>query len=151
MGAKLPYDTLTQLRRRLTEVSPNLTRYGDVEAANYFAQALEMAKVWSIDFRNLFHLNLIVNPFAICRQQAARRPVMLQWMLSRKCWKISILLMPLVEPLQPWRNAYRPLKSSGSLNIESATISHNCSFYPTRKYCTCKDGCVALCWIHHVE
>lgn len=44
VGAKLPYDTLTQLRRRLTEVSPNLTRYGDVEAANYFAQALEMAK-----------------------------------------------------------------------------------------------------------
>jgi hypothetical protein len=26
-------------------VSPNLTRYGDVEAANYFAQAVELAKV----------------------------------------------------------------------------------------------------------
>jgi len=44
VGAKLPYDTLAQLRRRLTEVSPNLTRYGDVEAANYFAQAVELAK-----------------------------------------------------------------------------------------------------------
>lgn len=42
---KLPYDTLTQVRARLTEVSPNLTRYGDVEAANYFAQAVELAKV----------------------------------------------------------------------------------------------------------
>jgi len=45
VGAKLPYDTLAQLRRRLTEVSPNLTRYGDVEAANYFAQAVELAKL----------------------------------------------------------------------------------------------------------
>lgn len=45
VGVKLPYDTLTQLRARLTEVSPNLTRYGDVEAANYFAQAVELAKV----------------------------------------------------------------------------------------------------------
>ena len=38
---------MTQIRRRLTEVSPNLTRYGDVEAANYFAQAVELAKVFS--------------------------------------------------------------------------------------------------------
>jgi hypothetical protein len=45
VGVKLPYDTLTQLRARLTEVSPNLTRYGDVEAANYFAQSIELAKV----------------------------------------------------------------------------------------------------------
>lgn len=45
VGAKLPYDTLAQLRRRMTEISPNLTRYGDVEAANYFAQAVELAKV----------------------------------------------------------------------------------------------------------
>lgn len=41
----LSYDTLPQVRARLTEVSPNLTRYGDVEAANYFAQAVELAKV----------------------------------------------------------------------------------------------------------
>ncbi|EFX87607.1 hypothetical protein DAPPUDRAFT_192333 [Daphnia pulex] len=45
VGVKLPYDTLTQLRARLTEVSPNLTRYGDVESANYFAQAVELAKL----------------------------------------------------------------------------------------------------------
>lgn len=45
VGVKLPYDTLTQVRARLTEVSPNLTRYGDVEAANYFAQAVELAKL----------------------------------------------------------------------------------------------------------
>merc|ERR1711946_75306 len=48
VGAKLPYDTLAQLRRRLTEVSPNLTRYGDVEAANYFAQAVELAKITNL-------------------------------------------------------------------------------------------------------
>ena len=57
MGAKLPYDTLPQLRRRLTEVSPNLTRYGDVEAANYFAQAVELAKV---KFIHQSHLDCIL-------------------------------------------------------------------------------------------
>lgn len=44
VGEPLPYDTLAELRRRMTEVSPNLTRYGDVEEANYFAQAAELAK-----------------------------------------------------------------------------------------------------------
>ena len=41
----MPYDKLNEVRRRLTEVSPNLTRYGDVEEANYFAQAVELARV----------------------------------------------------------------------------------------------------------
>jgi len=44
VGETLPYDTLAELRRRMTEISPNLTRYGDVEEANYFAQAAELAK-----------------------------------------------------------------------------------------------------------
>jgi len=44
VGAKLPYDKLSEVRRRLAEVAPNLTRYGDVEQANYFAQAVELAK-----------------------------------------------------------------------------------------------------------
>ena len=43
----MPYDKLQEVRQRLTEVSPNLTRYGDVEEANYFAQAVELAKVRS--------------------------------------------------------------------------------------------------------
>lgn len=29
----------------MAEISPNLTRYGDVEEANYFKQAVELAKV----------------------------------------------------------------------------------------------------------
>lgn len=45
VGARLPYDNLTQLRRRMGEISPNLTRYGDVEEANYFKQAVELAKL----------------------------------------------------------------------------------------------------------
>ena len=45
VGEPLPYDTLAEIRRRMTEISPNLTRYGDVEEANYFAQAAELAKV----------------------------------------------------------------------------------------------------------
>lgn len=43
VGETLPYDSLNDIRRRLTEVSPNLTRYGDVEEANYFKQAQELA------------------------------------------------------------------------------------------------------------
>lgn len=33
------------MRDRLAEVSPNLVRYGDVEEANYFAQASALAQV----------------------------------------------------------------------------------------------------------
>ncbi|XP_066994726.2 NADH-ubiquinone oxidoreductase 75 kDa subunit, mitochondrial [Anabrus simplex] len=44
VGHKLPYDNLNEIRRRLEEVSPNITRYGEVEDANYFVQALELSK-----------------------------------------------------------------------------------------------------------
>jgi len=40
---KLPYDKITELRARMAEVSPNLVRYGNVEAANFFAQSLDLA------------------------------------------------------------------------------------------------------------
>ncbi|XP_077368381.1 NADH-ubiquinone oxidoreductase 75 kDa subunit, mitochondrial [Festucalex cinctus] len=43
-GVTLPYDTLDEVRSRLAEVSPNLVRYDDVEEANYFKQANELAK-----------------------------------------------------------------------------------------------------------
>uniref|UniRef100_A0A8C4P134 NADH-ubiquinone oxidoreductase 75 kDa subunit, mitochondrial n=1 Tax=Dicentrarchus labrax TaxID=13489 RepID=A0A8C4P134_DICLA len=42
-GVTLPYDTLEEVRSRLAEVSPNLVRYNDVEEANYFKQANELA------------------------------------------------------------------------------------------------------------
>ncbi len=44
LGETLPYDTLQQIRARLSEVSPNLTRYGLVEEANYFREAAEFDK-----------------------------------------------------------------------------------------------------------
>ena len=44
IGETLPYDTIQQIRGRLAEVSPNLTRYGLIEEANYFAQAAQLAK-----------------------------------------------------------------------------------------------------------
>lgn len=44
-GIILPYDNLNDIRSRLEEVAPHLVRYGDVEPANFFTQALEMAKV----------------------------------------------------------------------------------------------------------
>ncbi|XP_026151160.1 NADH-ubiquinone oxidoreductase 75 kDa subunit, mitochondrial isoform X2 [Mastacembelus armatus] len=43
-GVTLPYDTLEEVRDRLSEVSPNLVRYEDVEDANYFKQANELSK-----------------------------------------------------------------------------------------------------------
>ena len=44
-GLTLPYDRLAEVRARLTEVSPNLTKYGDAEDANYFKQAQELSQV----------------------------------------------------------------------------------------------------------
>lgn len=44
VGAKLPYDTLNEVRSRLEEVSPNLTRYGYTEEANFYDQAAELSK-----------------------------------------------------------------------------------------------------------
>ena len=41
----LPYDTLDEIRARMAEISPNLVRYDDLEEANYFAQAAEVAKL----------------------------------------------------------------------------------------------------------
>lgn len=43
-GVTLPYDSLDEVRGRLAEVSPNLVRYDDVEEANYFKQANELAQ-----------------------------------------------------------------------------------------------------------
>ncbi|KAG5865064.1 hypothetical protein JTB14_006744 [Gonioctena quinquepunctata] len=44
VGAKLPYDNLNEIRDRLDEVAPHLTRYGLAEDANYFKQAEQLAK-----------------------------------------------------------------------------------------------------------
>ncbi|XP_012271285.1 NADH-ubiquinone oxidoreductase 75 kDa subunit, mitochondrial [Orussus abietinus] len=40
----LPYDNINEVRDRLEEVAPHLVRYGEVEASNFFAQALELAQ-----------------------------------------------------------------------------------------------------------
>ncbi|XP_014262214.1 NADH-ubiquinone oxidoreductase 75 kDa subunit, mitochondrial [Cimex lectularius] len=44
LGKRLPYDNLNEVRARLDEVSPNLTRYGDAQEANFFAQAAELSQ-----------------------------------------------------------------------------------------------------------
>lgn len=43
-GVRLPYDDLGELRCRLEEIAPHLVRYGNIEPANYCAQALELSK-----------------------------------------------------------------------------------------------------------
>lgn len=57
VDAKLPYDNLNEIRDRLDEVAPHLTRYGSAENANYFKQSEQLAKV-SI---SIFSLNFPVN------------------------------------------------------------------------------------------
>uniref|UniRef100_A0A673AY50 NADH-ubiquinone oxidoreductase 75 kDa subunit, mitochondrial n=1 Tax=Sphaeramia orbicularis TaxID=375764 RepID=A0A673AY50_9TELE len=47
-GVTLPYDSLDEVRSRLAEVSPNLVRYDDVEEANFFKQANDLAKYNSL-------------------------------------------------------------------------------------------------------
>ncbi|XP_051158719.1 NADH-ubiquinone oxidoreductase 75 kDa subunit, mitochondrial [Leptopilina boulardi] len=42
-GNCLPYDTLAELRSRIQEVAPHLSRYGDVESANFTNLALQLA------------------------------------------------------------------------------------------------------------
>ena len=44
----LSYDDLEGVRTRMSEISPNLTRYDAVEEANYFKQATELAAVGSV-------------------------------------------------------------------------------------------------------
>ena len=44
-GVALPYDNVDEVRTRLEEVSPNLVRYDDIQEANYFKQAIELAQV----------------------------------------------------------------------------------------------------------
>ncbi|XP_031148003.1 NADH-ubiquinone oxidoreductase 75 kDa subunit, mitochondrial-like [Sander lucioperca] len=48
-GVTLPYDSVEGVRSRLAEVSPNLVRYDDVEEANYFKQANELAQAVNQD------------------------------------------------------------------------------------------------------
>ncbi|XKL66936.1 hypothetical protein PGB90_010356 [Kerria lacca] len=43
-GKTLEYETLQEVRKRLEEVSPNLTSYGNVQESNFIAQATELSK-----------------------------------------------------------------------------------------------------------
>ncbi|GLV43195.1 NADH dehydrogenase (ubiquinone) 75 kDa subunit [Carabus blaptoides fortunei] len=58
IGVKLPYDNMNEIRCRLEDVSPNLTKYGDVEGANYFAQAAELAKTVGVKLNSSSAFNL---------------------------------------------------------------------------------------------
>jgi len=43
LGEKLPYDKISEVRQRMSEVAPNLTRYGNLEEANFFNLSAKMA------------------------------------------------------------------------------------------------------------
>ncbi|CAG4960157.1 unnamed protein product [Parnassius apollo] len=44
VGVRLPYDNLDEVRDRLSEISPALVTYGDMQNNNYFAQARALAQ-----------------------------------------------------------------------------------------------------------
>ncbi|XP_030025978.2 LOW QUALITY PROTEIN: NADH-ubiquinone oxidoreductase 75 kDa subunit, mitochondrial [Manduca sexta] len=44
VGERLPYDNLDEVRTRMSEISPALVSYGDVQDNNYFAQARALAQ-----------------------------------------------------------------------------------------------------------
>jgi len=44
-GENMPFESINDVRSRLAEVAPNLVRYNDVEDANYFKQANELAEL----------------------------------------------------------------------------------------------------------
>lgn len=48
LGVTLPYDDLDAVQERLFEVAPNLVKYDEVEEANYFKQATELAQVSTV-------------------------------------------------------------------------------------------------------
>ncbi|XP_067125344.1 NADH-ubiquinone oxidoreductase 75 kDa subunit, mitochondrial isoform X2 [Centruroides vittatus] len=50
IGQVLPYDTLDEIRRRMEEVAPHLTRYGKIEDANFSSQGGELWKSTGFQF-----------------------------------------------------------------------------------------------------
>lgn len=48
VGSSLPYDNLDELRNRMENVAPHLTRYGRLESNNFFTQAEQLIKVFII-------------------------------------------------------------------------------------------------------
>ena len=49
-GYTLPYDELIEIRERLGEIAPHLTRYDDIEPANFFTLAEKLVKVHNIEW-----------------------------------------------------------------------------------------------------
>ncbi|CAI4222762.1 unnamed protein product [Auanema sp. JU1783] len=48
-GKSLPYDSLADLRMRMTEIAPHLVRYNEIEQPGYFKQALELSQPGPVD------------------------------------------------------------------------------------------------------
>ena len=44
-GYRLPYDDLSEIRDRLSEISPTLVQYGRLEPANFYSLANKLTQV----------------------------------------------------------------------------------------------------------
>lgn len=51
-GHTLPYDTLGEIRKRMEEIAPHLTRYGKIEDANYLSQGTQLWEPVQLQFTN---------------------------------------------------------------------------------------------------
>ncbi|KAK4873929.1 hypothetical protein RN001_013289 [Aquatica leii] len=49
IGKTLPYDNLDQIRCRLEEIAPHLTRYGDAENGNFYDVSLDIGKQSNVE------------------------------------------------------------------------------------------------------
>lgn len=58
-GSKLPYDNLNEVRDRIDEIAPHLTRYGYAEDANFENVAMQLACVSNYELGILYKCTFI--------------------------------------------------------------------------------------------
>lgn len=92
-GAALPYDSLDEVRSRLAEVSPNLVRYDDVEEANYFKQANELAMV-----RTHTHIHIVRIWSRTDYNAATAGVLMIIRLCSSQAVNQDLIAAPLIPP-----------------------------------------------------
>lgn len=121
-GVTLPYNTLSATRSRMAEISPNLTRYGNKEAANFFKTALSLAQVMRLVISYPFRYTatfyaqrgvwltakpplLVVLYSAFRNQRISWRAIHSQW--TWRAYPISTWLIAYHEPPEPWLSVYK--------------------------------------------
>lgn len=99
-GETLPYDELPELRARMSDISPTLLRYGDLEAANFFTLAHKLIKVW----RFVCSIVCCVSWRAHVLREQVRPCLANHCSRKSKIWRISTWLIQSAVLHEPWPN-----------------------------------------------